>query len=73
MIDLHLIAFAPRWRFLYVVRIDAYVVSADLQLAERKTFHYLCKIEKEPEPVIVEDLRALALSLTNNIWLRSKK
>lgn len=25
MIDLHLSAFAPRWRFLYVVRIDAYV------------------------------------------------
>ena len=24
MIDLHLSAFAPRWRFLYVVRIDAY-------------------------------------------------
>ena len=23
MIDLHLSAFAPRWRFLYVVRIDA--------------------------------------------------
>ena len=26
MIDLHLSAFAPRWRFLYAVRIDAYVV-----------------------------------------------
>ena len=26
MIDLHLSAFAPRWRFLYVVRIDAYIV-----------------------------------------------
>lgn len=26
MIDLHLSAFAPRWRFLYVVRIDAYVI-----------------------------------------------
>ena len=25
MIDLHLSAFAPRWRFLYVVRIDAYI------------------------------------------------
>ena len=25
MIDLHLSAFAPRWRFLYVVRIDAYL------------------------------------------------
>ena len=33
MIDLHLSAFAPRWRFLYAVRIDAYlaaVVKADL-------------------------------------------
>jgi hypothetical protein len=27
MIDLHLSAFAPRWRFLYVVRIDAYVIA----------------------------------------------
>lgn len=27
MIDLHLSAFAPRWRFLYVVRIDAYYLS----------------------------------------------
>ena len=24
MIDLHLSAFSPRWRFLYAVRIDAY-------------------------------------------------
>ena len=28
MIDLHLSAFAPRWRFLYVVRIDAYPACA---------------------------------------------
>ena len=28
MIDLHLSAFAPRWRFLYVVRIDAYKAAA---------------------------------------------
>lgn len=27
MIDLHLSAFAPRWRFLYVVRIDAYGIE----------------------------------------------
>ena len=27
MIDLHLSAFAPRWRFLYVVRIDAYITT----------------------------------------------
>ena len=27
MIDLHLSEFAPRWRFLYVVRIDAYAFS----------------------------------------------
>ena len=27
MIDLHLSAFAPRWRFLYAVRIDAYIIS----------------------------------------------
>ena len=30
MIDLHLSAFAPRWRFLYVVRIDAYEMAAFL-------------------------------------------
>ena len=28
MIDLHLSAFAPRWRFLYAVRIDAYIEKA---------------------------------------------
>ena len=28
MIDLHLSAFAPRWRFLYAVRIDAYRKTA---------------------------------------------
>ena len=27
MIDLHLSAFAPRWRFLYVVRFDGYITS----------------------------------------------
>ena len=27
MIDLHLSAFAPRWRFLYAVRIDAYMIA----------------------------------------------
>ena len=27
MIDLHLSAFAPRWRFLYAVRIDAYIIK----------------------------------------------
>jgi hypothetical protein len=32
MIDLHLSAFAPRWRFLYVVRIDAYKISPKNQL-----------------------------------------
>ena len=30
MIDLHLSAFAPRWRFLYAVRIDAYGRKAEL-------------------------------------------
>ena len=29
MIDLHLSAFAPRWRFLYAVRIDAYIGKAE--------------------------------------------
>ena len=31
MIDLHLSAFAPRWRFLYAVRIDAYIPKAKMQ------------------------------------------
>ena len=29
MIDLHLSAFAPRWRFLYAVRIDAYIETRE--------------------------------------------
>ena len=33
MIDLHLSAFAPRWRFLYVVRIDAYAGCVVMLLA----------------------------------------
>ena len=32
MIDLHLSAFAPRWRFLYVVRIDAYPYTTPIVL-----------------------------------------
>ena len=28
MIDLHLSAFSPRWRFLYVVRFDGYTITA---------------------------------------------
>ena len=32
MIDLHLSAFAPRWRFLYAVRIDAYAETAHLHI-----------------------------------------
>jgi len=35
MIDLHLSAFAPRWRFLYVVRIDAYINSSTIQAEGR--------------------------------------
>ena len=34
MIDLHLSAFAPRWRFLYVVRIDAYLEVVGRQIIE---------------------------------------
>jgi hypothetical protein len=34
MIDLHLSAFAPRWRFLYAVRIDAYDEETKTALAE---------------------------------------
>lgn len=35
MIDLHLSAFAPRWRFLYAVRIDAYLVIKSLDRLSR--------------------------------------
>ena len=36
MIDLHLSAFAPRWRFLYAVRIDAYKEEWSLLTYEEK-------------------------------------
>ena len=63
-----------KWYSIVIVSFRIFLVlSADLQLAEQKTFQFLCKIEKEPAPVIVEDLRALALSLTNNIRSRCKK
>ena len=45
----------------------------DLQFAERYFPCFLCKIEKEPEPVITEDLRILALSLMNNTRFKSEK
>ena len=45
----------------------------DLQLAEYYFHDFLCKIEKEPEPVITEDLRVPALSLRNNTRFRSEK
>ena len=47
MIDLHLSAFAPRWRFLYVVRIDAYEQTVEelakcflLEFGENKELSY---------------------------------
>ena len=45
----------------------------DLQLAERYFHDFLCKTEKEPEHVIAEDLRILALSLINNTLFKSEK
>ena len=39
MIDLHLSAFAPRWRFLYAVRIDAYILATGG--TEKFCFHFL--------------------------------
>lgn len=45
----------------------------NLQLAEYYFHDFLCKTEKEPEPVIVDDLRVLALSLMNNTRFRSEK
>ena len=36
MIDLHLSAFAPRWRFLYAVRIDAYSFTWRMKLILKK-------------------------------------
>lgn len=46
---------------------------ADLQLTEGYFLESLCKTEIEPEPVIAEDQRVLALSLTNNTRLKGKK
>ena len=59
MIDLHLSAFAPRWRFLYVVRIDAYIPTIVLH-PEQKMIHQLCifiivtesAITSEQEPLV---------------------
>ena len=45
----------------------------DLQLAEYYFRDFFCKTEKEPEPVIVDDLRVLALSLMNNTRFKSEK
>ena len=45
----------------------------DFQLTERYLSCFLCKTEKEPEPVITEDLRILALSLMNNTRSKSEK
>ena len=45
----------------------------NLQLAEYYFHDFLCKTEKEPEPVITEDLRILALSLMNNTRFKSEK
>lgn len=36
MIDLHLGANAPRWRFLYAVRIDAYISTIAGIIADKK-------------------------------------
>ena len=41
----------------------------NLQLTELKYSHFLCKTEKEPEAVIIEKLRSLALYHVNNIRL----
>ena len=46
---------------------------ADLQLTEGYFLEFLCKTEKEPEPVITEDQWVLALSLTNNTRLKGAK
>ena len=62
MIDLHLSAFAPRWRFLYAVRIDAYsdtVSNNELGsyigiLAENVIFNAETKI-----PLSKEELRKI--------------
>ena len=53
MIDLHLSAFAPRWRFLYAVRIDAYCIGA-FDVPDRR---------KIPEAdIIMETRKGVALS-----------
>ena len=42
MIDLHLSAFAPRWRFLYAVRIDAYA-SLICEFCRRDAVYFMAK------------------------------
>ena len=46
---------------------------AGLQLTEGYFLEFLCKTGKEPESVIIEDQRVLALSLTNNTRLKGTK
>ena len=53
MIDLHLSAFAPRWRFLYAVRIDAYQLPFNCgKFATNKMQFLLSIADNLYEPVV---------------------
>ena len=55
MIDLHLSAFAPRWRFLYAVRIDAYQTNLRITLDGTDVRNYHSRYpgnRKAPEGIV---------------------
>ena len=49
MIDLHLSAFAPRWRFLYAVRIDAYKTIPELKAEIADNEHQLAQLRHKQQ------------------------
>ena len=63
-----------RWFSIAILPLSVFPdVYTDLQLAEYYFRDFFCKTEKEPEPVITEDLKVLALSLMNNTRFKSEK
>lgn len=54
MIDLHLSAFAPRWRFLYAVRIDAYIT--DVAITDYSSWIYDFMLMRKPGFIFATDI-----------------
>ena len=71
MIDLHLSAFAPRWRFLYAVRIDAYgfatVVLWDVRMTSAELKH---RAELQEWAAQIQECRSSGLSVSE--WCRQQ-